>query len=85
VSDAHKHPLSHYFAKNFWNTSSGVLTQRTLEYTIREVGVDRVLFGADYPLEDAIEMADWFDGLEIDDPTGAKMAYGNAKILLGIE
>jgi predicted TIM-barrel fold metal-dependent hydrolase len=44
-----------------------------------------VLFSADYPLEDVIEMADWFDGLEIDDPTRAKFAYGNAKILLGIK
>jgi len=85
VSGAHQHSLSHYFAKNFWITSSGVLTQSTLECTIREVGVDRVLFSADYPLEDVIEMADWFDGLEIDDPTRAKLAYGNAKILLGIK
>ena len=73
------------FAKNFWITSSGVLTQSTLECTIHEVGVDKVLFSADYPLEDVIEMADWFDGLGIDDPTRAKLAYGNAKILLGIK
>jgi predicted TIM-barrel fold metal-dependent hydrolase len=78
-------PLSHYFAKNFWITSSGVLTQSTLECTIREVGVGRVLFSASYPLEDVIKIGNWFNGLEIDDPTRAKLAYGNAKIILGIK
>jgi gamma-resorcylate decarboxylase len=81
----HQHELCHYFAKNFWITTAGVQKQSVLESTIREVGIDRVMFSSDYPYEDMIETAQWFDALEIDEHTRAKLAYGNAKILLGIE
>lgn len=81
----HQHELSYYFAKNFWVTTAGVLKQSTLENTIREMGIDRVLFSADYPMEDIVETAQWFDGLEIDEASRNKLAYGNAKSVLGIE
>jgi predicted TIM-barrel fold metal-dependent hydrolase len=85
VHGPHQHPLCYYFAKNFWITSAGVQRQSTLESTIREVGIDRVLFSIDYPYEDMLETAQWFDGLELDETTRAKLAYGNAKKLLRIE
>jgi len=80
----HQHKLSHYFAKNFWVTTAGVMKQSTLENTIREIGIDRVLFSVDYPMEDMIETAQWFDGLEIDEASRIKLAYGNAKSVLRI-
>jgi predicted TIM-barrel fold metal-dependent hydrolase len=74
----HQRELCYYFPKNFWITTAGVQKQSVLESTIREVGIDRVMFSSDYPYEDMIETAQWFDALEIDDHTRAKLAYGNA-------
>lgn len=82
---AHQHELAYYFAKNFWITTAGVMKASTLDATIREVGIDRVMYSADYPYEDSVEAAQWFDGLEIDQVSRDKLAWGNAKILLGIE
>ena len=81
----HKHPLCHYFAKNFWITSAGVQSQSTLEDTIREVGIDRVLFSIDYPYEDMIEVSDWFESLQMDSHTREKIAFGNARTLLKLD
>jgi predicted TIM-barrel fold metal-dependent hydrolase len=71
--------------QELWITSASVQRQSTLESTIREVGIDRMLFSIDYPYEDMLEIAQWFDGLETDNTTRAKIAYGNAKMLLRIE
>jgi 2,3-dihydroxybenzoate decarboxylase len=43
--------LSGYFNANFYVTTSGHLHTRTLFNTIAELGVDRVMFSADYPYE----------------------------------
>lgn len=85
VSGPHKHTLCHYFAKNFWITTAGVQKQNTLENTIKEVGIDRVIFSVDYPFEDMVETSQWFEGLEMDDTTRAKLAFGNAKNLLRLK
>lgn len=81
----HQYPQCHYFAKNFWIISAGVQRQGTLEVTIREAGIDHVLFSIDYPDEDMVETAQWFDSLELDDTTRVKLTPGNAKKLLRIE
>jgi 2,3-dihydroxybenzoate decarboxylase len=85
VSGPHKHSLSYYFAKNFWITTAGVQKQNTLENTIKEVGIDRVIFSVDYPFEDMIETCQWFEGLEMDDVSRAKLAFLNAKKLLRLD
>jgi gamma-resorcylate decarboxylase len=43
--------VSEYFSGNFYATTSGHFHTRTLFNTIAELGVDRVLFSADYPYE----------------------------------
>ncbi|WP_293970034.1 amidohydrolase family protein [Sphingomonas sp.] len=43
---------SDYFRRNIWVTTSGVNYWHPLRYTIDRVGIDRVLFAADYPYED---------------------------------
>ena len=54
--------VSEYFSDNFYATTSGHFHTRTLFNTIAELGVDRVLFSADYPSETMEEAAAWFDG-----------------------
>jgi len=43
---------SDYFHRNIWLTTSGVNYPQPLRYTIDRVGLDRVMFAADYPYED---------------------------------
>ena len=53
--------VSEYFSNNFYVTTSGHFHTRTLFNTISEIGVDRVMFSADYPYETMEEAAGWFD------------------------
>ncbi|KAF1356425.1 hypothetical protein BDV97DRAFT_365187 [Delphinella strobiligena] len=43
--------------------------------TLRGTGVDRVMFSVDYPFEDDVEIASWFDRLELIGNTKKKLAY----------
>lgn len=53
--------VSEYFTANFYATTSGHFHTRTLFNTIAELGVDRVMFSADFPYEYMEEAAAWFD------------------------
>jgi predicted TIM-barrel fold metal-dependent hydrolase len=63
-------------------TMSGVQDDGTLMDTLRSVGEDRVMFSADYPYEDDLEMAAWFDRLELNGRTKRKIGFENARVLL---
>ena len=52
---------------------------------IQEVGADRLLFSADYPFEDMLEAATWFDGVELNENDLHKIAYANAARLFGLD
>jgi predicted TIM-barrel fold metal-dependent hydrolase len=43
---------SDYIRRNVWITTSGVNYWQPLRYTIDRLGIDRILFAADYPYED---------------------------------
>jgi len=50
----------------------------TLMDMLRVTGEDRV-FSVDYPFDDDLEIAGWFDRLEMN--TKRKIAYGHARML----
>ena len=54
-------PVTEYLAENFLLTTSGHFHTRTLLNAISEIGVERVLFSADYPFETMQDAAEWFD------------------------
>jgi 2,3-dihydroxybenzoate decarboxylase len=56
-----KWPPSEYFKQHFYVTTSGMNYHRQLVMTVEELGVDRVLFAADWPFEPAKEAV---EGLE---------------------
>ncbi len=56
-----KKPLAEYFRNNFHLTTSGNFHDSTLQQAITEMGIDRILFSADYPYEDFGQAAQWFD------------------------
>jgi gamma-resorcylate decarboxylase len=77
-----KKTMEEYWEENFWVTTSGVQDDGTLMDTLRSVGEDRVMFSADYPYEDDLEMAAWFDRVELNGRTKRKIGFENARALL---
>lgn len=74
--------LQTYWAQNFWATTAGVYSENTFNETVHSLGTDRVLFSVDYPYENNQEIGGWFDSLELDPATRAKIGWENAKKLL---
>ena len=77
-----KKTIGEYWETNFWITTSGVQDSGTLMETLRSLGEDRVMFSVDYPFEDDLEIASWFDRLELSGRTKRKMGFENARTLL---
>jgi gamma-resorcylate decarboxylase len=73
--------VSEYFSDNFYATTSGHFHTRTLFNTIAELGVDRVLFSADYPYETMEEAAAWFDNSLLSRNDARKIGRDNARRL----
>jgi 2,3-dihydroxybenzoate decarboxylase len=75
---AAKKRVADYFRNNFVLTTSGNFATSALNQSIAEIGVDRVLWSADYPFEDMGEAADWFDTLSLSKEDKIKIGRGNA-------
>ena len=73
--------VSEYFSDNFYATTSGHFHTRTLFNTIAELGVDRVMFSADYPYETMEEAAGWFDSSLLSANDARKIGRENARRL----
>jgi 2,3-dihydroxybenzoate decarboxylase len=77
-------PASEYLRENFWITTSGNYHAPSLVGILLELGADRLLFAADYPFEDMADGAEWLDAVAISDGDREKIAFGNARNLLGL-
>src|SRR5438874_1127869 len=58
-------PIGAYLRSNFYLTTSGNFWTKTLRAAIAEIGLDRVMFSVDYPFEDTVDGASWFDAAEL--------------------
>jgi hypothetical protein len=72
-------PISEYFRTNIYIAPSGILSPRYLRWTTEVVGIDRILFSADYPF---VPVADdgartFLDQAPVSDTGRAKIASGN--------
>lgn len=74
-------PLRSYLHDNFYVTTSGNFHTQTLNATLSEMGVDRVLYSSDYPYESMREASDWFDNAAISDNDRKRIGYTNARRL----
>ncbi|MDI5964556.1 amidohydrolase family protein [Streptomyces sp. SL54] len=74
-------PLSSYLHDNFYVTTSGNFHTQTLNATLAEIGVDRVLYSSDYPYESMREASDWFDNAAISDSDRRRIGCTNARRL----
>lgn len=77
-----KKTIREYFAQNIWITTSGHFSTPTLEYCIKEIGHERILFSIDYPFESFEDACNWYDGVTLDKAETVKaIGRDNAKKL----
>ncbi len=75
-------PASAYLRENFYLTTSGNYHTPSLIGIMLELGVDRLLFAADYPFEELEDGARWLEQVPISEPDRVKVASANARALL---
>jgi len=79
-----EHLPSYYFGKNIWVTTSGMFSNPTFECAKAVLGIDRILFGSDYPYERLPDAVDYVEELPISGGDRAKLYYENAQRLFSL-
>ena len=80
-----KRKLAEYLRSNFYLTTSGNFHTPTLASAMTEVGSDRLLFSVDYPFEETVDAATWFDQAEISESERAKIGRLNSIALFHLD
>jgi len=75
---AAKRPVADYFRENFVLTTSGNFSTSALTQAIAEIGIERVLWSADYPFEEISHAADWIDAAPLSEQDREKIVRTNA-------
>jgi 2,3-dihydroxybenzoate decarboxylase len=78
---AAKRSVADYFRENFVLTTSGNFSTSALEQAIAEIGVERVLWSADYPFEDVSDAAGWIDAAPLREEDRLRIGRTNAQKL----
>jgi predicted TIM-barrel fold metal-dependent hydrolase len=76
-----KYPVSYYLKNNIHYTFSGFNFTPTFVDLLSQVGVDRIMFSADYPYAQMSEARAFLDKLPISQEDREKIAHGNAERL----
>jgi 2,3-dihydroxybenzoate decarboxylase len=77
--------VADYFRSNFVLTTSGNFSTSTLNQTIAEIGIERVLWSVDYPFEDISDAADWVDAAPLNEQARRKLVRDNAMTLFKLK
>src|SRR5256714_5520893 len=75
---AAKKSVADYVRNNFVLTTSGNFSTSALNQSIAEIGIERVLWSADYPFEDIADAAEWIDTAPISKADREKICRTNA-------
>ena len=79
-----EHPPSYYFKNNIWVTTSGVFSNPTFECAKTVLGIDRILFGSDYPYEALSDAVNYVRELELSESDRAKVCHKNSEYLFSL-
>src|SRR5262245_15272447 len=82
---AAKKQVADYVRSNFVLTTSGNFSTSALQQAIAEIGIDRVLWSADYPFEDVSDAAEWIEAAPLSENDKIKIVRDNAKRLFKIK
>jgi hypothetical protein len=77
-------PIGAYLRENVNYTFSGFNFTPTFLDLFMEVGVDRIMFSADYPYSSMVEARAFLDRLPVSTADRHKIAHGNAERLMGL-
>ena len=79
-----RHP-SEYVRDNLWITTSGVEDPLALDYCIKKIGPDKVLWAIDYPYQPTAPAVKWLDETKIISNEHKELVYhGNAERIFHI-
>jgi predicted TIM-barrel fold metal-dependent hydrolase len=76
-------PMSAYLRDNVYYTFSGFNFMATFLDLLLEVGVDRIMFSADYPYASMAQARAFLNQVPVSAPDREKIAHGNAERLFG--
>jgi len=79
-----KRPISAYLTGNVHYTFSGFNFTPTFLDLLLHVGVERIMFSADYPYSSMARARAFLDQLPVSPADRARIAHGNAETLLGL-
>jgi 5-carboxyvanillate decarboxylase len=77
--------MDEYFRRNFVITTSGVEDPLALEYSIKKIGADSVLWAIDYPYQPSAPAVAFMDAAPISDEDKAKIYHKNAERIFHIK
>lgn len=77
--------MAEYFQRNFVITTSGVEDHLALDYSIKKIGADNVLWAIDYPYQPMKPAVNFITSAPLDDATKAKVAHKNAERIFHIK
>ena len=80
-----KRYLGEYFRDHFYVTTSGNFCDPAFRCAREVMGVDRMLFSADYPFEKMEDAATWFDNTPLSDNERLQIGRTNATKLFGLD
>jgi 2,3-dihydroxybenzoate decarboxylase/5-carboxyvanillate decarboxylase len=76
--------MAEYFQRNLVITTSGVEDHLALDYSIKKIGADNVLWAIDYPYQPMQPARDFMDSAPISDADKHKIYHGNAERIFHI-
>jgi 2,3-dihydroxybenzoate decarboxylase/5-carboxyvanillate decarboxylase len=77
--------IDEYFKRNFVITTSGVEDPLALEYSIKKLGADNVLWAIDYPYQPSAPAVRFMDEAPISDADKARIYGKNAERVFHIK
>ena len=75
---------SEYFRRNFAITTSGVNWAPALEFCIKVLGADNIMWAVDYPYQETVEATQWMNDAPISESDKEKIFHANAERIFKI-
>lgn len=76
--------MEEYFRRNFTITTSGVEDPLALDFCIRKIGAENIMWAIDYPYQPMKPAVDFLDAAPLTDDERAAISHRNAERVFGI-
>ena len=76
--------MAEYFQRNFVITTSGVEDPLALDYAVKKIGADNIMWAIDYPYQPQQPAVDFIDAAPLSDEDRAKICHLNAERIFRI-